>query len=218
MAIDFSYIDHDILGDVADAIRFVEGSTAGIAPADYPQRIRALKHLMTGFVIDKLPYFEDFEGYTGSTTAATGVEPECWEMVQADVSMTDANRPQIYYKSSYAHSGNYSLALINRGVYAMPALADTIAINTLLMEMYVRQDYPFYQLQVGVWEDDGSFTPVTLVNNSSNGVERVEVDFSSYTGSGHRIAFHNILASDYDYDYAYNFIDDIFITYNNNQN
>lgn len=42
MAIDFSFIDHDVLGDVADAIRFVEGSTAGIAPADYPQRIRAL--------------------------------------------------------------------------------------------------------------------------------------------------------------------------------
>lgn len=42
MAIDFSFIDNDILGDIADAIRFVEGSTAGIAPADYPDRIKAL--------------------------------------------------------------------------------------------------------------------------------------------------------------------------------
>lgn len=49
MAIDFSYIDHDILGDVADAIRFVEGSTAGIAPTDYPQRIRALDNYIPDY-------------------------------------------------------------------------------------------------------------------------------------------------------------------------
>lgn len=42
MAIDFSFIDHDILGDIADAIRFVDGSIADITPADYPKRIRAL--------------------------------------------------------------------------------------------------------------------------------------------------------------------------------
>lgn len=42
MDLDFSFIDHSHLQDIADAIRFVEGSTASIAPSDYPNRIRAL--------------------------------------------------------------------------------------------------------------------------------------------------------------------------------
>ena len=42
MNLDFSFIDHSHLQDIADAIRFVEGSTSSIAPSDYPNRIRAL--------------------------------------------------------------------------------------------------------------------------------------------------------------------------------
>ncbi|MCR4825592.1 MAG: hypothetical protein K5882_01415, partial [Bacteroidales bacterium] len=67
-----------------------------------------------------LPYTEDFESYTESTTASTGVEPDCWDLVREDVAITDATRPQLYYKSSFAHSGSYSLLLNYRGVYAMP--------------------------------------------------------------------------------------------------
>ena len=70
-----------------------------------------------------LPYSEGFDSLTTSTTTATGVQPDCWELVQEDVAMTDAKRPQIYYKSSFAHSGNYSLKMENRCVYAMPALS-----------------------------------------------------------------------------------------------
>ncbi|MBO7630339.1 MAG: carbohydrate-binding domain-containing protein, partial [Bacteroidales bacterium] len=33
------------------------------------------------------PYTENFDSYTESTTAATGVEPDCWELVQEDVDM-----------------------------------------------------------------------------------------------------------------------------------
>ena len=159
-------------------------------------------------------YFENFDSYTSLTTTTTGVEPTCWELVQSDVQMTDANRPQLYYKSSYAHSGSYSLLLNYRGVYAMPALADEsqVPLNRIKLEMYLRQPRAYYQLQVGVWEEEGVFVPVATFNNNGTGVEYVECDFSNYTGSGNRIAFRNVLADGYSYNYSYNYIDDIILT------
>ena len=161
-----------------------------------------------------LPYAENFDGYTESTTAATGAEPECWELVREDVTMTDANRPQLCYNSNYAHSGSYSLLLNYRGVYAMPALSEEseTPLNRVKLSMYLRQPKAYYRLQVGVWEDDGTFVPVKTFNNSGTGVTRVECDFSNYTGNGRRIAFRNVLASGYSYNYSYNYIDDITLT------
>ena len=159
-----------------------------------------------------LPFVEDFESYTASTTASTGVQPNCWELVREDVAMTEANRPQLYYKNSYAHSGSYSLLLNYRGIYAMPALSENMPMNNVKLEMYLRQPKAAYQLEVGVYEDDGTFVPVTTFNNSGTGVELVECDFSAYTGNGHRIAFRNILGDGANYNYSYNYIDDIVLT------
>ena len=156
-----------------------------------------------------LPYSEDFESYTTTTTASTGVRPDCWKLVREDVAMTDATRPQLYYKSSFAHSGNYSLKMENRCVYAMPALSEDVLMNHVRMEMYLRQANAVYQLEVGVWEDNGTFVPVALFNNNATGVIRVECDFSSYTGRGRRIAFRNVLGGTANYNYSYNYIDDI---------
>ena len=161
-----------------------------------------------------LPYTENFDGYTTSTTAATGTEPTCWELVQSDVQMTDANRPQLYYKSDYAHSGKYSLLLNYRGVYAMPELSDEIPLNQVKLEMYLRQPKSYYALQVGVWEDNGGFVPVATFNNSGTGLEFVECDFSDYNGNGRRIAFRNISGDNTVRNYSYNYIDDINLTNN----
>ena len=168
-----------------------------------------------------LPYSENFDSYTASTTTTTGVEPVCWELVRMDVqTMTDANRPQIYYKSAYAHSGNYSLLLNYRGIYAMPELSDEIEIplNQVKLEMYLRQPRTYYRLQVGVWEEDGTFVPVATFNNSSTDVEFVECDFSNYSGSSRRIAFRNVLANGYSYNYSYNYLDDITLVQIANKN
>jgi hypothetical protein len=156
-----------------------------------------------------LPYSQDFDSFTTSTSAATGVEPTCWELVHEDVTMPDGKKPQLYYSSSYAHSGNYSLLMNYRGIYAMPTLPSDVAVNTLKLDMYLRQAKSYYQLQVGVWEDNGTFTPVALINNSSTDVEHVECDFSTYSGSGHRIAFRNVLPSGTTLSYSYNYLDDI---------
>jgi hypothetical protein len=154
-----------------------------------------------------LPYTEDFDSYTTSTTAATGEEPTCWELVREDVTMPAEKRPQIYYNSNYAHSGDYSLAMNYRGVYAMPAL--DVPINQVSLKMYVRQPRAQYMLEVGVLEDNGTFVPVVTVNNQSTGVERVVCSFASYSGNGSRIAFRNVLAEGYSTVYSYNYIDDI---------
>ena len=170
----------------------------------------------TGTVCEaiSLPYSEDFDSYTTSTTAATGVEPACWELVHEDAAMTEANRPQLYYNSNFAHSGSYSLKLYNRGIYAMPALSEDVELNNVKLEMYLRQANARYQLQVGVWEEDGTFVPVATFNNSTTEVEHVACDFSSYIGGGRRIAFRNTLGSGGNLNYSTNYLDDIVLSVN----
>ena len=156
-----------------------------------------------------LPYSEDFEGYTTVTSASTGVEPPCWHLVQADGTITDATRPQLYYKSTYAHSGKYTLRMGICGVYAMLAFSADVQLKHVHLEMYLRQTNAAYQLQVGVWEDNGVFVPITTFNNTTTNTEFVECDFSSYTGSGRRIAFRNINTNGN--AYSYNYMDDIML-------
>ncbi|MBR4646482.1 MAG: C10 family peptidase, partial [Bacteroidales bacterium] len=59
-------------------------------------------------------YTENFDHYTPSTTAATGVEPDCWEVINEDVALTEATMPQVYYNANFATSGSYTLRMKNR--------------------------------------------------------------------------------------------------------
>ena len=156
-----------------------------------------------------LPYFNNFESYTTSTEVLTGVEPTCWELMREDVPMSDENRPQICCDSDYSYNSAYSLRLKYRGVYAMPALSDDVMLKDVKLEMYLQQPKKYYALEVGVWEEDGTFVPVATINNSTIKMQRVVCDFSGYTGSGRRIAFRNIPGSTTVYNYSYNFIDNL---------
>ena len=166
-----------------------------------------------------LPYEENFDMYTTSMTPATGSAPNCWEVVQEDVEMTAAHQPQIYYKPAFATSGNYSLRMADRCVFALPYIdAD---INELHLSMYLRQPVNCYQLEVGVWEfgyDENQepieqFVPVATFNNADDAITFVECDFSNYTGNGGRIAFRNTLNGGAAYNYSYNYIDDLNVDY-----
>ena len=157
-----------------------------------------------------LPYTDNFDSYTTSTTAKTGVEPTCWTLVHQDVSMSDEYKPMIYYSSANSHSGNYSLLLNKRGLYAMPAV--DCDVSTLQISMYVKQSMTKYQLQVGVMtnlSDASTFVPVTTIDNGSTASEHVTVNFARYTGNGRYIAFRNVLASGYSGEYSCNYIDDL---------
>ena len=164
----------------------------------------------TGITVDDLPYTDNFDSYTTSRTAKTGVEPDCWTLAKQDVNMTDEYKPMIYYNSSCAHSGGYSLILNKRGIYAMPAYDGDV--STLQLSMYLKQSATKYRLQVGVMSDlsnPGTFVPVAILNNSSTGIEYVTVSFASYTGTGRYIAFRNILPAGNTGDFSCNYIDDL---------
>ena len=198
------------------AFRNTLGSGTTVAySTNYLDDITLSVNMGTGCEAISLPYSEDFESYTTSTTAtATGVEPDCWELVHADVAVTDAYRPQLYYNSNFAHSGSYSLRLYNRGIYAMPAMSEDVELNNVQLDMYLRQANARYQLQVGIWEEDGTFVPVATFNNSTTEVEHVTCDFSSYIGSGRRVAFRNTLGSGSSLNYSINYLDDIVLSAN----
>ena len=155
-------------------------------------------------------YTENFDNFTTTTMTSTGVEPDCWMVISEDVELTDVTRPQVCY--GYSTSGNYSLRLKNRCVYAMPEVLDGVEINNLEMSFQLRQPQSFYLLEVGVVDTLGNFEVVAEVNNTSLSFDEVTVNFANYTGSGKRIAFHNILRNSANYDYSYNYIDDIAIS------
>ncbi|MBO7630335.1 MAG: hypothetical protein J6S87_10455, partial [Bacteroidales bacterium] len=161
-----------------------------------------------------LPYEMDFEDVTHSTNALTGAMPRCWEMVQNDLDeeIPFDKMPQVYCKASLANNGSYSLRMYHRCIYAMPELADTIDMSKVKLSMSVRQPNARYQLYVGVWSD-GEFIPVSLVNNTTTGYEDIVCDFSNYDGPVGRIAFRNVLSKGKAYDYSYNYIDDIVVSY-----
>ena len=161
---------------------------------------------------DELPFTDNFDSYTTSTTAKTGVQPDCWTLAHQDVSMTDEYKPMVYYSSTNAHSGDYSLILNKRGIYAMPEFDGDV--SNLQLQFYLKQTQTKYQLQVGVMSnlsDASTFVPVATFDNGSNISSPVlrTVNFSSYTGSGHYIAFRNTLASGQTGNYSCNYIDDI---------
>jgi hypothetical protein len=163
--------------------------------------------------LSDLPCTENFDGITSSHNAVTGASPRCWELVKEDADMTLTTVPQVYYGAGYAQSGSYSLRMLNRGVYAMPALSEDLDIQNVQLSMYVRQPKQYYQLEVGVWnEADSTFVPVALVNNSTTGMEYFTCDFANYDGNGRRIAFRNTLGSNKTWDYSYNYIDDVVLS------
>ena len=138
-------------------------------------------------------------------------------MTQEDVALTGATKPQVYYNATYATSGDYTLRMKNRCVYAMPELNTNEHVNDLTMTFSLRQPKAVYRLQIGVVDDQGNFTAVKTINNSSTNMEDVTVNFSNYNGNGRRIAFRNTLSSSSTLDYSVNYIDDIniFRTTNN---
>ena len=159
-----------------------------------------------------IPYSLDFDDLTTSTTAATGVMPNCWTIGHRDVTMSAAQSPQVYYSTSNAHSGSYSLRLYYRGYVALPLFQTPV--DSLMLKFWLKQTSASYLLEVGVMTDPNdasTFVPVDTINNTSTSAyEYKEILFNNYTGNGQYIAFHNITTNTY--NYSYNYIDDLQVT------
>ncbi len=167
-----------------------------------------------------LPYVENFDTYTGTTSTSTNVLPNCWSRYNTGSSYTGL--PTIYNSSSAAHSGNNSLYFYTyyttsySDQYAiLPEIdIDIIPINTLQMSLAMRSystSYPF-NVQVGVMTDPTditTFQPVQTLTANGTTYSTKEVYFNDFTGSGNFIALKVAQPSS---NYNYGYIDDIVLS------
>ena len=172
---------------------------------------------------ETLPYSMDFDNYTHTTNSSTGNNnvPNCWDYRNTGTSYSAY--PYVYYSSSYAHSGNYSLAFYTytsstySDQYAFLPEIDLSALSfeNIALEFFMRAystSYTF-QLIVGITEgtDISTFEAIDTLTMSSTSYAFKSVEFAGYTGTGNRIV---LLAKKPASGYNYGNLDDISLVSN----
>ena len=164
-----------------------------------------------------LPYTENFDSYTSSTTVSSSTMPICWSRLFTGTSTSYG--AGIYPSTSYSRSGANSLRFYNYGSGTSASYGDAYAIlpemaaniNVLGMELYARKYSSSYSsnFEVGVVTDvndpANSFVSVQTIAPTSTSYEKFEVSFAEYTGANGHIAFRMLKPSSTTYAY----IDDI---------
>lgn len=145
-----------------------------------------------------LPYSENFETYTSSATAVTGVFPDnCWTVVWTNATSA-SQMPQLYYGTNYSTSGNYSLRMYYKSIVAMQAIE--YPVNEQVLKFKTRSASTASNLIVGVMDnllDTASFVPIATIPGRSGIAIVIDtlIRFTGYTGSGKHIAFKNYHAT-----------------------
>ena len=176
-----------------------------------------------------VPFEENFDAYTSTTSQSTMVMPLCWNRQFTGTSTSYG--AGIYNSTTYAVSGTNSLRLYAYGttststsygdVYAvMPEL--NAALNTLMISFDAKPNTStsaYYRsvFELGVVSDPtnpaSSFTSIQELSAPTGG-QRFTIALSDVTATGH-LAFRATknLPADYTYTYMYNytFIDNILV-------
>jgi len=159
-----------------------------------------------------LVWRDHFEGYTETTVAKTMLLPKGWRRVHDYVTITPEYAPMLYYNASQAGSEPYSLILNKSCMTAMPRIAADI--SKLEMTVHISSSNTSTgdrTLSIGVLTDPDDYTTfsqVAEVKTSTLPADGlVTVDFASYSGGGHYIAFRNVKASTSDFSIFY--LDDL---------
>ena len=151
-----------------------------------------------------LPYTENFDGETGSTSTSVSVNnlPTCWFYHNTGTSTSYSGYPIIYNSAANAESGSNSMRFYvstTTGTYSaqwamLPAL-DVVQnpLNTLVLSFDARSTSTSYPLilEIGVMDnpsDISTFTLVSTVTASGTAYTHHEVFFSNFTGTGSVIA------------------------------
>ena len=173
------------------------------------------------YIIDSLPFHEDFEGMPSSDS----YNPEfvhCWTRLSGDTYIY----PYLGGSTSYSHGGG------NRGLYwyctnssgynygSVPARfvvlpeVDTLALpmNTLQLSFWAKPSSSTYrpEFAVGVMTDPNdhtTFTPVDTVVITSTDWTYVDIPMNNYTGHGSFFCLKDIYTS-----YWYAYVDDFTIS------
>ena len=162
--------------------------------------------------LDSLPYFENFDGHTTSTTAATGIQVPCWDAILTGTAtyQTGSYVPQIYYSTSNAHSGAYSYRLYGIGYHMLPPMPTSL--DSLRLSFWDYTTSTSYALEVGVMEGN-TFVPVQVINSPASTHVEYTIYFTNYTGNSRVIAFRNYYPSSSSTYYSYHYLDDVKVDY-----
>ena len=217
-------LDSATVNLVSTSVTTTNYTFAGLAPnSNYAVTIRAIcgvgdtslaysEVYHTPCTAVPIPYTENFDGLTTSTTAATGVSVPCWDKIMTGSStyQTGSYLPQVYYSSTYAHSGSYSYRLYGVGYHMLPPMS--VSLDSLQLTFWDYTTSASYGLEVGVMEGN-TFIPVQVVNTPASTHAEVQVFFGSYTGNSRIIAFRNYYTSSTSTYYSYHYIDNINVDY-----
>ena len=175
------------------------------------QSLMATVAFQTPCLAVAVPYTENFDELTTSTTAATGVYVPCWTFVMTGSSTYQAAtyQPKVYYSSTNANIGSYSLRLYGVSYTSLPPMAESLSGLQLSFNAYTTSSS--YKLAVGVMEGN-NFVPVDTINLNTSSHNPCVVYFSGYTGTSHTIAFRNYNTSSSTYT-SYVYIDDVEVDY-----
>ena len=177
-----------------------------------------------------VPYAENFDAYTSTTTQSTMVMPVCWSRKYTGTSTSYG--AGIYNSTSYAVSGTNSLRIYNYGTtststsygeaYAVMPMLDA-ALNTLMISFdakrYNSTTSTYGSLfEVGVVTDaanpETSFTTIQTLSAPVAG-ERFTVSLANYDGEAGYIAFRATKAFPEGYTntyfYNYTYIDNVLV-------
>ena len=173
-------------------------------------------------VITALPFVENFDGMTGSTSTASAVNnlPSCWSNYNTGTNTSYSGYPIVYSNSTYAHSGTNCMRFFNNG---QAHFSDQIAV----MPMTDSLTLPLQGLQVSFWLRDAGLNSLVVVGVMTDPTDRttfVAVDtistygsstygqhtvrLDSYNGPHGRVAFMDPQRSAA-FDYNIFFIDDV---------
>ena len=156
-----------------------------------------------------LPYTDNFEGYPTPAAYETGVLPNCWTVVTT-LAATAAQQPQLYYGSTYAASGNYSLRMYYTSTLAMPELSTSLDSLQVSFNDYVSStDYAIVVGAVDSLTPTATFHPADTIRFSTTGQHSETVYLTSAGITSGYIAFRNIYVGNYSYSYSYNYLDNV---------
>ena len=174
----------------------------------------------TGCVAISVPYLEDFDSYTTSSTYTdnNGIAPDCWTTYSAN---TSYGPPHIISTGSYhyVHSGSNSMVFTcnSSGADAYAALPlFTEPLNTLKVNFWRAMESTSQgELTVGYVTNPadlpGTFVTVAAIPSVSSSGDTITVDFSNLNIANGYICFHWHKESTY-YSCC---IDDINVTLSN---
>ena len=153
-----------------------------------------------------LPYSDNFDSYTTSQgdNGFTSYLPNCW--LYQILGNDGTRNPQLYYGSSSANSGNYSMFMGREAYLALPPTP--LPLNRVQVTFYHKVNNSDFGIQIGVLEGN-TFVPIATINDPEGQYVSHSVSFQNYSGSSRIIAFHNI--NPMDGIGSPNFIDDLLI-------